>query len=143
MTIMERGRRLVQWVRGRERQTPWEERQCPHCHGHDTGKHGSDPRQPWTREGRQPVRLPRYRCRPCRRTFTPDPAVVERRRWYGRDVRRGAIDRWQHGGRSVRRTAQWLRSLVGGQERWQRWRPWTAPPPTPDRCRLSASTVQR
>jgi transposase-like protein len=143
MSIIERGRRFVQWLRGVAQRTPWEERQCRHCQGHDTWKHGRYRRQVWTLAGRQPVWVQRYRCRPCGRTFTPDLALVERRRRYGRDVRRCALDLWQHGGSSVRRTAEWVRSLVGRQERWQIWRPLDATPPPAQQCRLGASTVQR
>lgn len=143
MTIMERGRAFLQWVRGLVRRTPWDERQCPTCRGHDTWKHGRYRRRPWTLEGRQTVSMQRYWCRRCRRTFTPDLALVAPRCWYGRDVRRCAIDLWQHGGSSLRRTAAWVRSLVGQQERWQIWRPWAAPPPATARCRLHASTVDR
>jgi hypothetical protein len=56
-------------------------------------------------------------------------------------VRRCAIDLWQHGGSSVRRTAEWLRSVIGRQERWSLWRPWAAAPPDGAGCRLGASTV--
>lgn len=143
MTIMERGRGFAQWLRGLAHQTPWQERQCPHCQGHDTWQHGRYVRRPWTLEGRQTVWMQRYRCRPCQRTFTPALAVVGRRCWYGRDVRRCAIDLWQHGGSSVRRTAQWLRSLVGRQERWQLWRPWEPVAGGTGACQLGASTVQR
>lgn len=143
MTIMERGRVFLQWVRGLARRTPWDERQCPRCRGHDTWKHGSYQRRPWTLAGRQTVRMQRYWCRHCRRTFTPERAEVARRCWYGQDVRRCAIDLWQHGGSSVRRTAEWVRSVVGRQERWQVWRPWTSAPPRTACCRLGASTVQR
>src|SRR3712207_1454475 len=78
----------------------------------------------------------------CRRTFTPALVMVERRCRYGRDVRRCAIDLWQHGGSSARRTAEWVRSLVGQQERWRIWRPWAASTAA-EPCRLQASTVHR
>ena len=115
MTIMDRGRAFLQRLRGLAQQTPWDERQCPRCQEHDTWKHGRYPRRPWTLTGRQTVWMQRYWCRRCRRTFTPAVAVVERRCWYGREVRRCAIDLWQHGGSSLRRTAEWVRSLVGRQ----------------------------
>lgn len=143
MTILERGRRFLQWLRGLEQRTPWETRQCPHCQSHETWKHGTYTRHPWTLSGRPPLVMQRYRCRRCGRTFTPDVAAVERRRWYGRQVRRCAIDLWQHGGSSVRRTAEWVRSLAGRQERWHIWWPLAAAPPPDQRCRLGASTVQR
>jgi|SRR5215207_2583283 len=141
MSIMERGRRFAQWLRGLAERTPWEERRCPTCRGHDSWKHGSYRRHPWTLAGRQAVRVQRYWCRRCRRTFTPALAAVERRRRYGRDVRRLAIDHWQHAGSSLRRTAELVRSLIGRQERWCIWRPWE--PLAAGRCPLSGSTVGR
>jgi len=142
MTIMDRGRAFLQHLRGLGRRTPWDARQCPTCGGHDSWKHGSYPRPLWTLDGRQTVVIQRYRCRRCRRTFTPELAAVARRCQYGRDVRRCAIDLWQHGGSSLRRTAAWLRSLLGRQERWCWWRPWDAGPTVPP-CRLAASTVHQ
>ncbi len=143
MSIVERGRRFLQRLRGLAQRTPWEERQCPHCQSHETWKHGRYTRRPWTLRGRRVLVMQRYRCRPCGRTFTPAVAVVDRRRWYGRAVRRCAIDLWQHGGSSLRRTAEWLRSLIGCQERFLIWWP-LAPAPSPaQRCGLGASTVQR
>src|SRR5215216_2397124 len=144
MSIIERGRRFREWLHGLGRRSPWQERRCPFCRGHDTWKHGSYRRRPWTLDGRHALRMQRYRCRVCRRTFTPEVAVVAPRQRYGRDVRRCALDLWQHGGTSVRRTAEWVRSLVGRQERWRLWRPWNgAPGADSDRCRLGASTVAR
>ena len=143
MTIVERGRQFVQWLRGVAQRTPWEEWQCPHCQSHETWKHGTYCRHPWTLSGRQALVMQRYWCRRCGRTFTPAVAVVERRRWYGRDVRRCALDLWQHGGSSVRRTAAWVRSVVGRQERWLLWWPLALPPPAAQRCRLGTSTIQR
>lgn len=143
MHIVERGRRFLHWLGGLERRTPWEMRQCPHCQSHEPWKHGSYPRHPWTLDGRQTIAVQRYRCRRCGRTFTPALALVERRHRYGRDVRRCALDLWQHGGSSVRRTAEWVRSLLGRQERWRIWWPLATVPPADHRCRLGASTVQR
>ncbi len=141
MTMIERGRRFGQWVRGLLQRTPWQERQCVHCHSHETWKHGHYRRRPWTLDGRQDVVVQRYRCRRCGRSFTPDLALVARRCRYGREVRRCAIDLWQHGGSSVRRTAAWVRSVIGRQERWCLWRPWATPPARAAGCRLGASTV--
>ncbi len=143
MSIVERGRRFLHWLRELEERTAWDERRCPHCQSHETWKHGSYTRQPWTLSGRQVLVMQRYRCRQCQRTFTPAVAVVDRRRWYGREVRRCAIDLWQHGGSSLRRTAEWLRSLLGRQERFRLWWPLAPAPPPAQQCRLGASTVQR
>jgi len=62
--------------------------------------------------------------------------------WYAREVRRSAVDHWVHGRLSLRRTAEFVRSWLGRQERWRLWRPLdTTPPGEP--CYLAASTVQR
>ena len=63
--------------------------------------------------------------------------------WYAREVQRSAIDHWQHGGTSLRRTAELLRSWLGRQERWLLWRPLDEAPAAATRCYLSASTVHR
>ena len=63
--------------------------------------------------------------------------------WYAREVRRSALDHWQHLGVSTRRTAEVLRSWLGRQERWQVWRPLDAAPTDAQACHLSASTVER
>jgi hypothetical protein len=63
--------------------------------------------------------------------------------WYAREVRRSAIDQWQHLGVSTRRTAEVLRSWLGHQERWQVWRPLDPAPSDAQACHLSASTVER
>jgi hypothetical protein len=63
--------------------------------------------------------------------------------WYAREVKRSAIDHWQHLGASTRRTAEVLRSWLGQQERWQVWRPLDPAPTDAQACHLSASTVER
>jgi hypothetical protein len=63
--------------------------------------------------------------------------------WYAREVKRSAIDHWQHLGTSTRRTAEVLRSWLGHQERWQVWRPLDPAPTDAQACHLSASTVER
>jgi hypothetical protein len=63
--------------------------------------------------------------------------------WYAREVKRSAIDHWQHLGASTRRTAEVLRSWLGRQERWQAWRPLDPAPADAQACHLSASTVER
>ncbi len=140
MTIVERGRAFVRGLRAIAERTAWEWRRCPHCGGDQTCKHGSYTRQPWFLAGRQAVRVQRHRCSPCRRTYSEQSALLVRGGWYAREVRRCAIDQWQHGGSSLRRTAEWLRSWLGQQERWRLWRPLEEE--TPERCHLAASTIQ-
>ncbi|MBI4492308.1 MAG: hypothetical protein HY690_05895, partial [Chloroflexi bacterium] len=82
-------------------------------------------------------------CERCRRTYAEQSALLVRGGWYAREVRRCAIDHWQHVGTSLRRTAEVARSWLGHQERWLLWRPLDPPPSEATRCRLSASTVQR
>ena len=100
-------------------------------------------RGPWTLSGRQTVRVPRHRCERCRRTYSEQSPWLVRGSWYAREVQRSAIDHWQHGGTSLRRTAELLRSWLGRQERWLLWRPLDEAPPAATRCYLSASTVHR
>jgi len=63
--------------------------------------------------------------------------------WYAREVHRAAVDHWQHVGSSLRRTAEWLRSFMGKQERWGLWRPLDPRSADAAACHLSASSVQR
>jgi transposase-like protein len=145
MNIIERGRSFLQGLRRHAQRTPWDERQCPSCQGHDTWKHGTYVRSVHTLIGPVPLPMQRYFCRRCRCTFTPAQATVAPRHRYGRDVQRFAIDHWVHVGSSVRRTAELVRSLIGHQERWWQWRPWETPraPDTAARCRLGPSTLER
>ena len=100
-------------------------------------------RRPWTLTGRQVVRVPRHRCRSCKRTYAELSPWLVRRSWYARDVHRYAIDLWQHGGGSLRRVAEFVRSLIGRQERWLLWQVLAQAPALAERCYLAASTVQR
>jgi transposase-like protein len=140
MTIVERGRAFLRGLRDLANRTAWEWRRCPYCGEDQTCKHGSYTRQPWFLSGRQTVRVQRHRCLRCRRTYSEQSALLVRGGWYAREVRRCAIDQWQHGGSSLRRTAEWLRSWLGHQERWRLWRPLEVA--TRERCFLAASTIQ-
>ena len=143
MTIVERGRAFVQGLRELSQRTVWQWRRCPRCGQSETWRHGTYPRRPWTFAGRQRERVPRHFCLVCRRTYSEQSALRVRGSWYAREVHRAAVDHWQYVGSSLRRTAEWLRSWLGRQERWQQWLPLTAPPPAEGRCRLSASSVHR
>ena len=143
MDIVERGRGFLQGLRGLADQTVWEWRRCPRCGETETCKWGSYERRPWFLRGRQTVRVQRHRCQGCGRTYSEESALLVRGGWYAREVKRSAIDHWQHLGSSIRRTAEVLRSWLGQQERWQVWRPLDPAPADADACHLSASTVER
>jgi transposase-like protein len=143
MNIIERGQAFLQGLQELAARRAWEWRRCPYCGESLTCKHGSYRRRPWSLTGRQRVRVQRHWCHHCRRTYSEHSALLVRGSWYAREVHRCAIDHWQDGGVSVRRTAAVVRSWLGRQERWCLWRPLDAPPANRDRCPLSASTVQR
>jgi len=141
MNIIERGRAFVQSLRELASRSVWDWRRCPNCGSTITHKNGSYVRRPWTLNGRQEVRVQRHLCRDCGRTYSERSPLLVRGSWYAREVHRYAIDHWQHVGSSLRRTAEWVRSWVGRQERWKLWRPLEER--QEKRCHLSASTVHR
>ena len=143
MNIVERGRRFLHSLRDLAARSPWEWRRCPTCGDTLTQRWGTYRRHPWFLDGRQDVVVQRHWCTLCRTTYSEQSAVLVRGGWYAREVRRGAIDHWQHLGSSVRRTAELFRSLLGHQERWLLWRPLATVPPAAAQCHLSASSVQR
>jgi transposase-like protein len=143
MNIVERGRAFLQGLRALAERKVWEWRRCPRCGETETCKWGSYQRRPWFLSGRQTVRVQRHWCHGCGRTYSEGSALLVRGGWYAREVRRSAIDHWQHLGTSTRRTAEVLRSWLGKQERWQVWRPLDPVPSDALACQLSASTVER
>jgi transposase-like protein len=143
MNIVERGRAFLQGLRALAGRTVWEWRRCPRCGETETCKWGHYDRRPWFLGGRQTVRVQRHKCHGCGRTYSEGSALLVRGGWYAREVKRSAIDHWQHLGASTRRTAEVLRSWLGHQERWQLWRPLDPAPPDAAACHLSASTVER
>ena len=143
MSIVERGRAFLQGLRALAERKVWEWRRCPRCGETETCKWGSYERRPWFLSGRQTVRVQRHRCRGCGRTYGEGSALLVRGGWYAREVKRNAIDQWQHLGTSTRRTAEVLRSWLGHQERWQVWRPLDPVPSDVLACHLSASTIER
>jgi len=142
MNIIEQGRRFVQSLQELARRAVWQWRRCPHCDSTHTCKNGSYTRHPWFFEGRRDVRVQRHFCHDCRRTYSEQSALLVRGSWYAREVHRWAIDYWLHARSSLRRTAEWTRSLLGRQERWYGWRPLDRVSREP-RCYLAASTVHR
>jgi hypothetical protein len=91
--------------------------------------------------GRQAVRVQRHKCSACDKTYSEQSALLVGGSWYAREVHRCAVDHWQHGGTSLRRTAEFLRSWLGQQERWRLWRPLDHE--SGQHCYLAASTVHR
>lgn len=144
MNIIQRAERFVQSLRDLANKSAWDWRRCPYCKGTDTCRWGSYERHPWVLlEGRQVVRVARHRCNSCKRTYSEESPWLIRRSWYARDVHRYAIDLWQYGGSSLRRGAEFARSLIGRQERWLLWRVLGKAPAAEEQCHLAGSTVHR
>jgi transposase-like protein len=143
MNIVERGRGFLQTLRDLATRTAWDWRRCPTCDDTLTQKWGIYQRHPWCLDGRRDVVVQRHRCTVCRKTYSEQSALLVRGGWYSREVRRCAIDHWQHLGSSVRAIAEDLRSFLGHQERWLLWRPLDPVPLPAATCHLSASSVQR
>lgn len=142
MNIIERGRQFVQSLRELANRSLWDWRRCPHCGSRNTIKNGGYWRHPWFLDrGRQEVRVQRHLCHDCSRTYSEKSPLLIRGSWYARDVHRQAIDLWQHMGTSLRKTAEWLRSTLGKQGRWQKWYPLEEE--REETCHLAASTVHR
>lgn len=143
MNIIARGRAFLQWLGSLVWASQRIARRCPSCGSTLTCKWGGYTRHPWSFAGRQPVRVQRYRCGQCRRTYGVASAWLIARSWYAREVQRCALDHWLHLGTSLRKTAEVLRSWLGRQERWCQWRPLDPVPRDAVACHLSASTVHR
>jgi transposase-like protein len=143
MNIVERGRQFLHALRDLAGRSAWDWRRCPSCGETLTQRWGSYRRAPWFLDGRKVVLVPRHWCTRCRKTYSERSALLIRGGWYSREVRRRAIDHWQHLGSSVRAIAEDLRSLLGHQERWLLWRPLDPVPDAAVTCHLSASSVQR
>ena len=142
MNIVERAQQFVQQLQALARPSRWHGKTCPHCGSTVTVRNGTYARHPQTLQGRVMVRMQRHLCRDCGRSYAEQPPHLVPYSWYGRDVHRLGIDLWCHGRMSLRRTAEFLRSLIGSQERWWAWHPWQehgAQAP----CRLHATTLQR
>lgn len=143
MDIIARAKRFLQVLRDIANRTAWDWRRCPHCGRTDTSRHGFYTRRPWFFDGRKRVQVQRHRCYRCRRTYSEQSALLVRGGWYARELRRYAVDQWQHNGSSLRRTAETMRSWLGKQERWYIWRPLDPNPSGQEPCHLGASTIHR
>lgn len=142
MNIIERGKAHLQSLVALAKRSVWDWKRCPTCGGTRTSCWGSYTRHPWfLGDGRQAVRVQRHKCYICDKTYSEQSALLVRGSWYAREVHRCTIDHWQHGGTSLRRTAEYLRSWLGHQERWLLWRPLDQE--RGERCYLAASTVHR
>ena len=142
MNIIERGQAHLQSLVALAKRSVWDWKRCPTCGGTSTSRWGTYARYPWTLgQGRQAVRVQRHKCYACDKTYSEQSALWVRGSWYARDVHRCSVDHWQHGGTSLRRTAEFIRSWLGHQERWRLWRPLDHE--RAERCYLAASTVQR
>jgi len=143
VNIVERARGFVQVLGRLASRTAWDWRRCPSCGSTETHRHGSYVRYPWTLDGRQTVRVQRHRCLRCRTSYSETSPFLVRGGWYAREVRRFCVDKWVHERTSLRRGAEFVRSLLGKQERWLIWRLFAVEPPASERCHLSASTIHR
>ena len=143
MNIIDQAKAFVQSLHELASRPEWYWRRCPHCESTITCKYGKYQRRAWFFEGRREVQVQRHRCGSCGRTYSEQSALLVAGSWYAREVHRLAIDQWQHSGTSLRRAAEWIRSLLGKQERWLLWRVLEPRCAGRERCYLAASTVQR
>jgi hypothetical protein len=143
MNIIERGREFVQKVRELARRSAWDWRHCSRCGGTWTCKYGGRFRYPWTLAGRQRVRIQRHWCYACSKVYNEEQAWLVAGSWYAQEVHRYAVDQWVHGGSSLRRVTEFLRSLLGRQERWWLWHVEEGKAKEPGACCLHHSTIHR
>jgi hypothetical protein len=143
MDIVARARAFVESLHRLARRHERDWRECPVCGSRQVYRHGSYTRHPWTLEGRIARPVQRYQCQECKATHSESFADLGPGRWYARSVQRYAMDEWLHLGSSLRRVAEWVRSVVGKQERWQIWHPLSPAMAEAERCHLGHSTVGR
>lgn len=149
MNIIDRAKAFAKSLRDLAQRSSWEWRRCPKCGDTDTVRYGTYTCHPWSLDGRRTMVVQRHKCNRCSSasgqtvTYSEESPLRVRRSWYGRDVHRLSLDFWQHGRSSLRRSAEFVRSLIGRQERWLFWRPLAGEPLEAAQCHLSASTVHR
>jgi hypothetical protein len=141
MNIVDRAAAFVQSLEALSRKTAWDWRRSPRCGKGETTRYGTYTVHPWFLDGRREVVIQRHSCRSCRKTYSESSPHLVRGSWYAREVHRYSVDLWQHGRTSLRRGAEFVRSLLGRQERFQLWRLF-APEPA-ERSRFSKSTLYR
>lgn len=144
MNIVDRAAAFVHSLEALSRRTAWDWRRCPRCGQDETIRYGTYTVHPWFLDGRREVVVQRHNCRSCRKTYSESSPYLVRGSWYAREVHRLSVDLWQHGRTSLRRGAEFVRSLLGRQERWRIWRLFdpSASKETAE-CRLSPSTLSR
>ena len=143
VNILERARSFVQELQELGQRTWWDWKRCPRCGSTLTICNGGYLRKPWTLSERTEMRVQRHRCYGCGRSYSETSPALVRGSWYAREVHRLGMDHWMHARSSLRRTAEFLRSWMGQQERWFIWFPWLPSRPNTPPCRLSASTLHR
>lgn len=148
MNIIQRAESFVQSLLNLSKRIAWDWRHCPRCGDTDTIRYGTYTSRPWFLNGRQTVVIQRHKCNRCSAfgktfTYSEQSAFLVRGSWYAREVHRCSVDLWQHGRSSLRRTAEFVRSLLAHQERWLIWRPLDEDASESERCHLAASTVHR
>ncbi len=148
MNIVERAKAFAKSLRDIAKRSSWDWRRCPKCGDDDTVKYGTYTCHPWFLDGRRAVVVQRHKCNRCSAsgktfTYSEESALRVRGSWYAREIHRFSVDFWQHGRSSLRRSAEFVRSLVGRQERWLFWRPLDSEPSARAQCHLGASTVHR
>ena len=139
MNIVERGKEFLKSLRELADGSARDWKQCPHCGSKLTIKNGGYTREPWFFAGRREVQVQRHVCHSCHKSYSEQMPDLVQGSWYAREVHRAGIDYWMHGGTSLRRTAEFLRSWMGKQERWLIWRPLDKKSDEP--CYLTASTI--
>jgi transposase-like protein len=148
MNIIGKALAFVQSLEALARKTTWDWRRCPRCGQDDSIRYGTYTVHPWFLDGRGEVVIQRHKCNVCSRsgkmfTYSESSPYLVRGSWYAREVHRYSIDLWQHGRGSIRRSCEFVRSLLGRQERWLIWRLFDPEPDETLKCRFSPSTLER
>ena len=143
MNIVERAKAFVHSLEALAKKTAWDWRACPRCGQDDTIRYGHYTVHPWFLDGRREISIQRHYCQSCQKTYSERSPYLVRGRWYAREVHRYSIDLWQHGRGSIRRSCEFVRSLLGRQERWLLWRLFEQEPAEAAKCRFSPSTLER
>lgn len=143
MNIVDKARAFVHSLDALAKKTAWDWRACPKCGQDDTIRHGTYSVHPWFLDGRHEVVIQRHYCRGCRKTYSEQSPYLVRGSWYAREVHRYGVDLYEHGRTSFRRASEFVRSLLGHQERWLIWHLFESEPEDALKCRLSPSTLYR